>query len=54
MKKHARKIGTGKVGQFDQRNTMFSRPRDPDWSDSEILELGKKHYGVRKFKDDEG
>ena len=33
---------------------MFSRPRDPDWSDSEILELGKKHYGVRKFKDDEG
>ena len=44
MKKQEKKIGSGKVGQFDQRNTMFSRPRDPEWSNAEILELGKKHY----------
>ena len=51
---HEQKIGSGTVGQFDQRNTMFNRPRDPEWSDDEILELGKKHYGVRNFKNDEG
>ena len=54
MQKHARRIGSGEVGQFDQRHTMFSRPRDPEKSSTEILEMGKKHYGVRSFKDDEG
>ena len=54
MKKHKQKIGSGDVGQFDQRNTMFSRPRDPERSDPSILELGKTHYGVRNFKNDEG
>jgi reductive dehalogenase len=54
MKKHEKRIGSGEVGQFDQRNTMFSRPRDPERSSTEILEMGKKHYGVRNFKDDEG
>ncbi len=54
MKKHEQKIGSGEVGRFDQRNTMFSRPKDTKRSDAEILELGKKHYGVRNFKDDEG
>jgi len=49
-----RKIGTGEVGQFDQRNTMFNRPRDRERSGAEILEMGRKHYGVRNFKDDEG
>jgi epoxyqueuosine reductase len=33
---------------------MFSRPRDPEKSSSEILEMGKKHYGVRRFKNDKG
>ncbi|MBW2412549.1 MAG: reductive dehalogenase [Deltaproteobacteria bacterium] len=33
---------------------MFSRPRDTERSNAEILALGKKHYGVRHFKDDEG
>ncbi len=51
---HEQKIGSGKVARFDQRKTMFSRPRDPEWSDDEIQGLGKKHYGVRNFKDDEG
>lgn len=54
MKKHEQRIGSGEVVQFDQRNTMFSRPRDPERSSTEILEMGKKHYGVRNFKDDEG
>lgn len=49
-----RRIGTGEVRQFDQRNTMFNRPRDRERSSTEILELGRKHYGVRNFKDDEG
>jgi epoxyqueuosine reductase len=49
-----RKIGTGEVGRFDQRNTMFNRPRDPERSSPEILEMGKKHYGVHSFKDKEG
>jgi ferredoxin len=47
-------IGSGDVGRFDQRNTMFSRPRDLERSDAAMLEIGKKHYGVRHFKDDEG
>ncbi|MBW2115055.1 MAG: hypothetical protein JRH04_09435, partial [Deltaproteobacteria bacterium] len=49
-----RKIGTGEVGRFDQRNTMFNRPRDHERSSAEILEMGKKHYGVHDFKDNEG
>jgi len=49
-----RRIGTGEVRQFDQRNTMFNRPRDHERSSAEILELGRKHYAVRNFKDDEG
>ena len=53
MKGH-RKIGTGEVGRFDQRNTMFNRPRDHESSSAEILEMGRKHYGMRNFKDDEG
>jgi reductive dehalogenase len=48
------KIGSGVVSRFDQRNTMFSRPKDRERSDPETLELGKKHYGVRTFKDDDG
>ena len=48
------KIGAGEAARFDQRNTMFSRPRDPERSGHTILELGRKHYGVRNFKDDEG
>ena len=54
MNKHRRKIGSGDARRFDQRNTMFSRPRDPEQSSAEILAMGKKHYGVRRFKDDEG
>jgi epoxyqueuosine reductase len=49
-----RKIGAGEVGRFDQRDTMFNRPRDPERSGAEILEMGRKHYGVRNFGDDEG
>ena len=33
---------------------MFSRPRDPDRSSTKILDMGKRHYGARTFKDDEG
>ncbi|MGD2098094.1 MAG: reductive dehalogenase [Desulfobacterales bacterium] len=33
---------------------MFSRPRDTERSAAEILAMGKKHYGVRRFNDDEG
>ena len=54
VKKQQQIIGSGSVGRFDQRNTMFNRPRDPHRSDAGILALGKKHYGVRIFKDDEG
>lgn len=49
-----REIGSGDVGRFDQRNTMFSRPRDRERSSPEILEMGRKHYGVRSFKKDPG
>jgi len=54
MKKHEQNIGSGEVRRFDQRNTMFSRPQDPERSNPEVLAMGKKHYGVRNFKDDEG
>ena len=54
MTKHSQKIGSGITGQFDQRNTMFSRPRDLERPDKDMLEMGKKHYGVRRFKEDEG
>lgn len=54
MKKDAKKIGSGNAGQFDQRNTMFSRPRDPGRANAQVLEMGKKHYGPRIFNDDEG
>ena len=47
-------IGSGEVGRFDQRNTMFSRPRDPEKSSPEIIAMGKKHYGVRNFKNNSG
>ena len=36
------KIGTGEVGRFDKRNTMFNRPRDPEMSRAERLEMGKR------------
>ncbi len=49
-----RKIGSGEVGRFDQRNHMFSRPRDHERATPEILEMGKRHYGVRNFKNDAG
>jgi len=50
MARLRRKIGSGEVaGRFDQRNTMYCRPRDHDRSDPLILELGRKHYGVRRF-----
>jgi len=54
MTKQRKKIGSGEVGRFDQRNTMFNRPRDHERSSAEILEMGKKHYGVHAFKDKEG
>ena len=43
------KIGSGEVGRFDQRNTMYSRPRDPEKSDARILDIGKRHYSVKHF-----
>jgi len=46
-----RKIGTGDAGRFDQRNTMYCRPRDPERSDPKILEIGRRHYGVKQFGD---
>ena len=33
---------------------MFSRPKDPERSDPHILELGRRHYGVRRFGKDPG
>jgi epoxyqueuosine reductase len=49
MPNSKRKIGTGDVGRFDQRNTMYCRPRDPERSDPKILEMGRRHYGVKQF-----
>ncbi len=54
MPERRREIGSGDAERFDQRNTLFSRPRDPEKSSPEILEMGRKHYGVRRFKEDEG
>jgi epoxyqueuosine reductase len=41
MTKLKAKIGSGEVKRFDQRNTMYSRPRDPERSDERILDIGK-------------
>jgi reductive dehalogenase len=49
-----RKLGTGNAGRFDQRNTMYCRPRDPERSDPRILEIGRRHYGVKQFSDTPG
>jgi reductive dehalogenase len=49
MAKLNRKIGSGEVGRFDQRNTMYSRPRDPEKSSPEILDIGRRHYSVKHF-----
>jgi ferredoxin len=38
----------------DQRNTMYCRPRDPERSDPKILEIGRKHYGVKQFANTPG
>jgi epoxyqueuosine reductase len=49
MSKLKAKIGSGEVGRFDQRNTMYSRPRDPEKSDARILDIGKRHYSAKHF-----
>jgi hypothetical protein len=49
-----RRTGSGDVECFNQRHTMFTRPRDPEKSSPEILEMGKKHYRVHSFKDNKG
>jgi len=49
MPKLNRKIGSGEVSRFDQRNTMYSRPRDPEKSAPEILDIGRRHYSVKHF-----
>ena len=54
MTLHKKNIGSGEAGRFDQRETMFSRPRDASRSGPDILELGKKHYSVRSFKNNDG
>jgi len=54
MFRNVPKIGAGQAGRFDQRYTMFSRPRDTEGADPEMIELGRKHYGVRNFKTDPG
>lgn len=43
------KIGSGQAGRFDQRNTMYMRPRDPERSDARILDIGKRHYSIKRF-----
>ena len=35
-------MGPGEVGRFDQRNTIFSKIRDPERFAIEILEMGVK------------
>ncbi|MCX5805387.1 MAG: reductive dehalogenase [Proteobacteria bacterium] len=50
MAKLRAKIGSGEVGRFDQRNTMYMRPRDPEKSDGRILDIGKRHYSVKHFR----
>ncbi len=54
MPNSKRKIGTGDAGRFDQRNTMYCRPRDPERSDPKILEMGRRHYGVKQFSSTPG
>ena len=49
MAKLKAKIGSGKAERFDQRNTMYSRPRDPEKSDARILDIGKRHYSAKHF-----
>ncbi len=49
MAKLKAKIGSGEAGRFDQRNTMYSRPRDPEKSDARILDIGKRHYSAKHF-----
>ncbi len=49
MAKLKAKIGSGEVGRFDQRNTMYMRPRDPERSDARILDIGERHYSVKRF-----
>ena len=44
-----RKIGSGETQRFDQRNTMYSRPRDPERSSAEILDIGRRHYSAKHF-----
>ena len=48
MKKPKRELGSGEVGRFDQRNTMFCRTLDPERATPSILEMGRKHRGVRQ------
>ncbi len=54
MPKGKRKIGTGGAERFDQRNTMYCRARDFERSDPEILEIGRRHYGVKQFSNTSG
>lgn len=54
MAKPNRKIGSGEVGRFDQRNTMYSRPRDPEKSSLEILDIGSRHCSVKHFGKTDG
>lgn len=49
MAKLKTKIGSGEAVRFDQRDTMYSRPRDPEKSSPEILDIGRRHYGVKHF-----
>lgn len=49
MPSSKRKVGSGEAGRFDQRKTMYSRPRDPERSAPRILEIGRRHYGVKQF-----
>jgi epoxyqueuosine reductase len=49
MTKLKAKIGSGEVKRFDQRNTMYSRPRDPERSDERILDIGRRHYSMKHF-----
>ena len=49
MSRTKRKIGSGETQRFDQRNTMYSRPRDPERSSAEILDIGRRHYSAKHF-----
>jgi epoxyqueuosine reductase len=43
------KIGSGEARRFDQRNTMYCRPRDTERSDARILDIGRRHYSPKHF-----